>query len=218
MVEISTSLLNAKQEGIVRTIYDIEVAGTNYIHIDVMDGKFVENNTIELMNEYSEYAKNVTNVPLDVHLMVKDVESYIKSYLALEPYSITFHLEACKNRKEVMKYISLIKESGVKVGISIKPNTPIEDVYEYLPYIHKVLVMTVEPGKGGQQLLTDTLEKINKLNVFVYENGFEVDIEADGGINDKTCNDVKNAGANILVVGSYVINSEDYKKAISELK
>ena len=183
-----------------------------------MDGKFVEKDTTEFMMECSEYAKNVTNLPLDVHLMVKDIESYVKSYLAIEPYSITFHLEACKNSKEVMKYITLIRECGIKIGISVKPNTPVEDVYEYLPYIHKVLIMTVEPGKGGQKFIPETLEKIRNLNIFAYENNYDIEIEVDGGIDDKTCHDVKNAGANILVSGTYIINSEDYKKAILSLR
>lgn len=218
MVEVSTSLLNINKEQIVKTIYDIEVAKTDYIHIDVMDGKFVEQDTTKFMMECSECVKNITNLPLDIHLMVKDVESYIKSYIAIEPHSITFHLEACKNNKEIMKYIELIKESGVKIGISIKPNTPIEDVYEYLPYVHKVLIMTVEPGKGGQKFITETLEKISNLNIFAYENNYDIDIEVDGGIDNKTCENVKNAGANILVSGTYIINSNDYKEAISSLK
>lgn len=218
MVEVSTSLLSAKKDQIIKTIYDIEVAGTDYIHIDVMDGKFVKQDTTEFMRECAECAKNVTNLPLDVHLMVKDVENYIKSYLAIEPHSIIFHLEACKNKKEIMQYITLIRESGVKIGISISPKTPIENVYEYLPYVHKVLIMTVEPGKGGQKFITDTLDKISKLNIFAYENNYDIDIEADGGINNKTCESVKNAGANILVAGTYILKSESYKKAISNLK
>ncbi len=218
MVEVATSLLNVKKEEVIKTLYNLEVAGTDYIQIDVMDGKFVEDNTTEKMNEYAEYVKQVTNLPLDIHLMVKDVESYIKSYLALDPYCITFHIEACKNKKEIMKFIDLIKESNVKVGIAISPNTPIEDIYEYLPYIHKVIVMSVEPGKGGQEFIENTIEKISNLNIFNYENGFEVDIEVDGGINDKTGKECTDAGANILVAGTYIIKSGDYKKAILSLK
>ena len=143
MVEISTSILSVKKEEIIRKIYDLETAGTNYFHIDVMDGEFVENNTTDLMLEYSEYIKQISNLPLDVHLMVKDVESFIKSYSILEPSIITFHLEACRSKEEVFKLIELIKSNNCRVGISIKPNTSIEEIKQFLPYIHYCLIMTV---------------------------------------------------------------------------
>lgn len=218
IIQVETSLLNVERENIIPTIYDLEVAGTDYFHIDVMDGKFVKDNTIEKMREYTEYLKNITNLPIDVHLMVEDVPSYVESYLALEPNMIIFHIEACKNEKEILEQIKYIKENNCKVGLSIKPSTSIEEIYEFLPYIHCVLVMTVEPGKGGQELLTETIEKIAELNKFIYENSYEVDIMVDGGINNKTAKLVIDAGANRLVAGSYIIKSGDYKKAIEELK
>lgn len=218
IIQVETSLLNVERENIIQTIYDLEVAGTNYFHIDVMDGKFVENDTADKMREYSEYLKNITNIPMNVHLMVEDVSAHVQSYLALEPNMITFHIEACKTQKEILEQIKYIKENNCKVGLSIKPATPIEKIYEYLPYIHSVLVMTVEPGKGGQELLPETIEKIFNLNKFIYENSYEVDIVVDGGINDKTAKSVTDAGANKLVAGSYIINSEDYKKVIQRLK
>ena len=141
MVEISTSILSVKKEEIIRKIYNLETAGTNYFHIDVMDGEFVKNNTQELMLEYSEYIKQISNLPLDVHLMVNDVESFVKSFSILEPSIITFHLEACKNKEEVYKLIKLIKNNNCRVGISIKPNTKIEEIKEFLPFIHLCLIM-----------------------------------------------------------------------------
>ena len=218
MVEVSTSLLSIEKEKIVKAIYDLEVAGTNYFHIDVMDGNFVKNNTVDMMREYTEYIKQVANTLVDVHLMVKDVETFIKSYIDMDVNSITFHIEACKNEKEVLKFISYIKENNIKVGLSIKPKTSIEEIYQYLPYIHSVLVMSVEPGEGGQEFIEDTLEKINKLNVFVYENGYDIDIAVDGGINDITSKKVIEKGANILVSGSYITNNKNYKDAIDSLK
>lgn len=218
IIQVETSLLNVEREEIIQTIYDLEVAGTNYFHIDVMDGKFVENDTIDKMREYSEYLKNVTNIPMNVHLMVEDVSAHVQSYLALEPNMIIFHIEACKTQKEILEQIKYIKENNCKVGLSIKPSTPIEKIYEYLPYIHSVLVMTVEPGKGGQELLPETIEKIFNLNKFIYENNYEVDISVDGGINDKTAKNVTDAGANKLVAGSYIIKSGDYREAIEKLK
>jgi len=218
IIQVETSLLNVERENIIPTIYNLEVAGTDCFHIDVMDGKFVEDDTTEKMREYSEYLKNITNLPIDIHLMVEDVTSYVESYLALEPDMIIFHTEACKNEKEILEQIKYIKENNCKVGLSIKPSTQIEEIYEFLPYIHCVLVMTVEPGKGGQELLPETIEKITELNKFIYENSYEVDIMVDGGINDKTAKLVTDAGANKLVAGSYIIKSEDYKHAIEELK
>ncbi len=218
MVEISTSLLNANDENIIKTIYDLEVAKTDYFHIDVMDGKFVKNNTSERMRRYTESIKSVSNIPLDVHLMVNNVEEYVKDYIDMGGNCITFHIEACKSEMEVLKQISYIKQNNCKVGIAINPKTAIEKVYEYLPYIHKVLIMTVEPGNGGQELLTETLNKIAELNKFIYENGYEVDIQVDGGINEKNAKQVIEAGTNIIVAGSYIINSEDFGKAIKNVK
>ena len=146
MVEISTSLLSMKKEEAIQTIYRIETAKTDYFHIDVMDGKFVKNNTHHLMLEYSEYLNNVTNLPLDVHLMVEDVPHFVQEYAVFKPNIITFHYEAGKNEEEIKTWINQIKEIGCKVGISIKPNTKIEEIFPFLPYIHLVLIMTVEPG------------------------------------------------------------------------
>lgn len=218
MVEVSTSLLSVKRENIIKTIYNLETAGTNYFHIDVMDGEFVKNNTTELMNEYCGYLNTITNIPLDVHLMVKDVESYIKNYLIYSPNIITFHYEASKDKKKMMELINYIKENNCKVGISIKPNTNIEEIYDLLPFIHLVLIMTVEPGEGGQKLIPETLEKIKELKAYIDKNSFEIDIEADGGINSENYEQIKSAGTNIIVSGTAIINSENYKDEIEKIK
>ena len=218
MVEISTSILSTLKGKEADTFFALEKAKTDYFHIDVMDGKFVENNTYEKMLEYSSYIKRISNLPQDVHLMVEDVKSAIDDFLAVEPNIITFHYEACKNKEEVMELINYIKQNNCKVGISVKPNTPIESIYEFLPYVHLALVMTVEPGKGGQTLLTDMVTKIKTLKKYVEENNIEIDIEADGGINLQTAPAVKEAGANILVAGTAIIIAKDYKVIIDELK
>lgn len=147
MVEISASILSIKNENAIKTLYNLETAGIDYFHIDVMDGKFVEQDTSIRMTEYCEYINSISNLPLDVHLMVSDVKSYIHSFLVFEPNIITFHLEAGKSKEEIMEWINIIKENNAKVGISIKPGTDIKEIYDYLPFIHMVLVMTVEPRK-----------------------------------------------------------------------
>ena len=218
MIEVSTSILSVKKGEESKTFFALEKAKTDYFHIDVMDGKFVEKDTYNKMLEYASYIKRISNLPLDIHLMVEDVNLAIEDFIAVEPNIITFHYEACKNKEEVMQIIKKIKENNCKVGLSVKPETKIEEIYEFLPYIHMCLVMTVEPGKGGQTLLTDMVDKISKLKKYVDENNIEIDIEADGGINLKTAGAVKQAGANILVSGTAILIAKDYKVIIDELK
>lgn len=218
MVEVSTSILSIKKEDAIKTLYNLETAKTDYFHIDVMDGKFVENNTNDLMLEYCEYLNSITTVPLDVHLMVKDVEEYIKSYLVFEPNTITIHLEVAKNIEELKKWVNLIKENNCKVGVSIKPNTKVEELYDILPYIHTVLIMTVEPGKGGQKLIPETIQKIVTLKQHIDDNGIDIDIEADGGINTENAVELKKAGCNIIVAGTSIINSNNYAETIKNLR
>ena len=218
MIEVSTSILTVEKGKEAETFFALEKSKTDYFHIDVMDGKFVEKDTYQNMLEYSSYIRRISNLPMDIHLMVEDVETGIEVFSAVEPNIITFHIEACKNKEEIMKNVNLIKEKGSRVGIAIKPETPIEDVYEYLPYIHMCLVMTVEPGKGGQTLITDMLAKISELKSYIKRKNLEIDIEVDGGINLKTAQRVKDAGANILVAGTAILMASDYKVIIDELK
>ena len=218
MIEVSTSILTVEKGKEAETFFALEKSKTDYFHIDVMDGKFVEKDTYQNMLEYSSYIKRISNLPMDVHLMVTDIKKAIEDFSAVEPNIITFHLEACKNKEEVIEMINFIKEQGSRVGIAIKPETKIEEVYEYLPYIHMCLIMTVEPGKGGQTLLTDMLSKISALKTHIEKDNIEIDIEVDGGINLKTAERVKEAGANILVAGTAILAASDYKVIIDELK
>lgn len=218
MVDISTSLLSVKKEKIIDTVYKLEDANTNYFHIDVMDGEFVENDTHDIMLEYCEYLDNITKIPLDIHLMVKDVKNFVDSYLIFNPNIITFHYEACKNKEEVMNLINYIKEKGRRVGISVKPETDVKEILEFLPYVHVVLVMTVEPGKGGQELISSTIEKIKELNFYREEHNLDYEIEADGGIKVENSDKIIDAGADILVAGTAIINSKDYAETIKKLK
>ena len=145
MIEVATSLLNMQEGKELDTIFALEKAKTDYFHIDVMDGEFVKKDTYKRMLDISSYIKRVSNLPMDVHLMVKDVTSAIKVFSSVEPNIITFHLEAAKSEKEVFDTINLVKKYNARVGIAIRPNTKVEEIYKFLPYIHIVLIMTVEP-------------------------------------------------------------------------
>ena len=218
MVEISTSILSVQKENILSAIYNLEFAKTDYFHIDVMDGEFVKNSTNEIMQEYCSNIRQISNLPLDVHLMVNDIYSYINAYLPYEPNLLTFHIEACKDENEAKEMIDFIKENNVKVGIAIKPNTNLEEIYSLLPYLHMVLVMTVEPGYGGQKLIPETIDKVKELKKYIENKNIDLDIEVDGGINLENVEELKIAGANVIVAGTSIINSADYKETILNLK
>ena len=218
MIEVSTSILNLEKGKEQETILGLEKARTDYIHIDVMDGKFVKKNTYNRMEDMCLFIKRISNLPLDVHLMVENVKKSINEFADFKPNLITFHLEACKNSKEVYETIKIIKESHSRVGIAIKPNTNIEKLYEFLPYIHVALIMTVEPGLGGQTLIIDMINKIENLRKYIKEKNLDIIIEVDGGINLATCRGVKEAGAEMLVSGVAILMAKDYKKIIDELK
>lgn len=218
MLEVSTSLLNLSEEDYVHSFYNLESAKTDYFHIDVMDGKFVENDTSERMKEYSMALSHITTLGLDVHLMVENVEEYIDSYVELEPRILSFHIEAVKEKERILSIIDDLKRNNIRVGIAINPATSIDEIKEYLPLIHMVLVMSVVPGKGGQSFIPETVDKIKELRKYMDENSLDLDIEVDGGINEETAKLVSEAGANIVVAGSYILNSEYPKEAIRYLK
>ena len=217
-MEIATSILNVKEAESIKTFYRLEIAHTDYFHIDVMDGNFVKNNTIELMERYADSLKNITNIPLDIHLMVKDIKKYVDEFASCMPRNITFHIEATENKEEAIQLIKYIKEQDCKVGIAVNPETDITEIYDLIPLVHNVMIMTVEPGKGGQTFITDMTKKIAKLKSYITDNNLDTEIEVDGGINLDNIQEVKNAGADISVVGTFLINSQDYKDTINKLK
>ena len=217
MVEISASVLNVEKENSAQTFYNLETSGIDYFHIDVMDGDFVEQNTVTKMMEYTSIIKQISNIPIDVHLMVRDIEAFVEYYIPFAPNRITIHYEADRKEK-ILEQIKKIKENEIKVGISVKPNTKIEEIFPLLPFVHMCLIMTVEPGRGGQELIPSTIEKIEKLKEYIKKKQLEVDIEVDGGINLQTASQVKKAGANILVVGTALIQTENYKEMVAKLK
>lgn len=170
------------------------------------------------MREYANSIKQMSNIPLDVHLMVKDVKEFIDDYIGLEPNRITFHMEATSSKEETMDIINYLKENNIKAGLAIKPSTKIEEVYEFLPYIHMCLVMTVEPGLGGQKLIPETLEKVKTLKEYIDKNNIDIDIEVDGGINAETIEDAKKSGANIFVIGTAIVNAENIEEAAQNFR
>ena len=218
MVRVSTSILTQEKEDAVKTFYDLEVAHTDMFHIDVMDGKFVEKDTTELMKDYATTLSHITNLGLDVHFMVEDIEEFIDDYIDLHPEYISFHIEVSKTKERTMKNINTIKENGIKAAIAINPDTSIEEIKEYIPYVHMILIMTVVPGKGGQKLIPETLEKVSNLKKYIDQENYDIDIEVDGGINAETVEQAKEAGADVLVAGSYILNASNFKEAISNLK
>ena len=218
MTEISASILTVDKENAVHTFYNLETAKIDYFHIDVMDGKFVEKNNLELMKDYALTITHISNLGLDVHLMVENIEEIADEYLMLEPKILTFHIEAAKTDERIKNLIEEIKNNGSRVGIAISPDTQIDVIKPYLPLIHMVLVMTVIPGKGGRKLIPETLEKVKELKKYVDEKQIDIDIEVDGGINDQTSKEAIESGANILVAGNYLISAENMNEAVNKIK
>lgn len=209
MVKISTSILQSNN---IQTILKLNDTNTDLLHIDVMDGMFVTNEAFSL-NEIEEISK-FSKKPLDVHLMVNDVNYYLDKLIELKVYSITFHFETMIS----LEIIKKIKNNGIKCGISVKPNTDIEKIFYLLDKIDLVLIMSVEPGLGGQAFNYNSIERIKKLKKEIVDNNYNVLIAVDGGINDTNANDLIEAGTDILVVGSYITKAENLADQINILK
>lgn len=207
MYILAPSILAADFNILGQQIKETEEAGAKYLHIDVMDGVFVPSISfgMPLISSIRETSKQF----FDVHLMIVDPIRYIKEFADCGADGITFHLEACK---DVNAVIEEIRFHGAKVGISIKPGTPVEEIYPYLSRIDMVLIMSVEPGFGGQTFMPEALERISQLRAYIDANNLPVTIEVDGGIGKKNVREVMKAGADIFVAGSAVFK----KRAISE--
>jgi len=205
---IAPSILSADLSKLGEEIKAVEKAGADWIHIDVMDGHFVDNITMGPVVVKS--IRPVTKLPLDTHLMIKNPETYIERFAKSGSDIITFHIEVEADPKEIIKLIRYYKK---KVGVSIRPKTDLKSLSAILPMVDMVLVMTVEPGFGGQEFMPDCVAKIEELRKI-----FRKDIEVDGGVNGMTVPEVIKAGANIIVAGTSVFGTKDYAEAIRALK
>ncbi|KXG43714.1 ribulose-phosphate 3-epimerase [Tepidibacillus decaturensis] len=213
MVKIAPSILSANFAKLGEEILSVEQAGADLLHIDVMDGHFVPNLTIGPL--IVESIKPITKLPLDVHLMIENPDQYIEHFAKSGADIISVHAEATNH---LHRTIHLIKKFGVKASVAINPATPLDQLEYVLDDLDMVLIMTVNPGFGGQTFIPATLPKIRKLKDIINERGLSLDIEVDGGINDKTYQSVIGAGANVLVAGSFVFGQNDRIKAITSLK
>ncbi len=210
---IAPSILSADFSKLGEEIKQAEKAGADMIHIDVMDGHFVPNITIGPMIVTA--AKRVTNLQLDVHLMIENPDMYIKDFAEAGADMISVHAEASIH---LNRTIQLIKSFGKKAGAALNPGTPIEAVKWVLDYTDFILIMTVNPGFGGQSFIPNSLNKIRELKKMITDKNIAVLIEVDGGVNEKTIKDISAAGADIFVAGSAVFSGSDYKKNIDALK
>ncbi|WP_273125484.1 ribulose-phosphate 3-epimerase [Bacillus weihaiensis] len=213
MVKIAPSILSANFAKLGEEITEVEKAGADYIHVDVMDGHFVPNITIGPL--IVEAIRPMTKLPLDVHLMIEQPDLYIPQFVKAGADIITVHVEACKH---LHRTIQLIKSHGIKAGVVLNPHTPVDAVQHVLEDIDMVLLMTVNPGFGGQSFIPSVLPKMRDLSTIKKEKNLHFEIEVDGGINEQTAKLCVEAGASVLVAGSAIYGKEDRTAAITSLK
>ncbi len=203
-IKISPSILGSSFSNIEKVILDLHNSKAEYIHFDVMDGDFVPNLTFG--PQFISDVRNFSNKVFDVHLMINRVEKYLNNYIEAGSDIISFHLETKGNIKNI---INKIKSKGIKCGLAIKPKTTWSEIKPYLNLVDQVIIMTVEPGFGGQSFMSNQVDKIKNISNYVRSNNLNVDIEIDGGINFETGKICIEAGANILVAGSFIFNQSD---------
>lgn len=213
-VKIAPSILSADFSKMGEEVLSLEKNGADIVHCDVMDGVFVNNITFGI--KMVEDIRKRTSLPLDCHLMIVHPEKYVERFAKAGADIITVHYEACQdNLKEVLM---LIKSTGVKCGAVINPDTPVEKIKEVVPLCDMVLVMSVFPGFGGQKFIPTALDKLRELRAIIDESGKEIDLEIDGGVTEENVEEIKGAGANVIVAGSAVFKAADRAAVIKKLK
>lgn len=213
MIKIAPSILSADFAKLGEEIKDVERGGADYIHVDVMDGHFVPNITIGPL--IVEAIRPVTKLPLDVHLMIENPDLYIESFANAGADYITVHVEACRH---LHRTIGLIKSLGVKAGVVLNPATPVNTIQHVIKDIDMVLLMSVNPGFGGQSFIPEVLPKIREVKAMAEQYNPTLEIEIDGGVNEETAKLCIEAGANVLVAGSAIYNKSDRKAAIDAIR
>ncbi|MFB1098501.1 ribulose-phosphate 3-epimerase [Terribacillus sp. JSM ZJ617] len=213
MTKIAPSILSADFANLANEIRDVEKGGADYIHVDVMDGHFVPNITIGPL--IVEAIRPVTKLPLDVHLMIENPDRYIGEFVKAGADIITVHQEACIH---LHRTIMMIKEQGIRAGVVLNPSTPVSLIEEMLPELDMVLLMTVNPGFGGQRFIPSVLKKVEELSKLREALELDFEIEIDGGVNIETAGLCTDAGADVLVAGSAVYNQEDRTAAIAAIR
>jgi ribulose-phosphate 3-epimerase len=210
---IAPSILSADFSRLGEEIKAVEAAGADWIHADVMDGHFVPNITIGPL--IVEAVKQVTELPIDVHLMIENPDNYIPAFAKAGASWISVQVETCVH---LNRSVHLIKENGARAGVVLNPSTPLDTVAWVLEYVDYVLIMSVNPGFGGQAFIPSSLDKIKDLRKLIREKGLDVLIQIDGGVNSKTIAEVSAAGADVFVAGSAIFGSQDYKKTIDNFR
>ena len=213
MIKLAPSILSADFARLLEDVKKVEEAGCEYLHIDVMDGHFVPNITLG-PNIVKSLRKDV-NMIFDAHLMIENPDMYIKDFAEAGCDIIVVHQEACKH---LHRTIQNIKSYNIKAGVALNPATPIETIKHILKDVDMVLIMTVNPGFGGQSFIDSMIDKIRELKAIVDEQSLNIDIQVDGGIKPSNVADVVNAGANVIVAGSAIFNSSDIKETVIEFR